>query len=327
MHIDELICPIASRINPHYEQVLEASKSWVGDHGLVSEGRATRTFDRLRIPEFVARAYPYASAHDLRIVTDWTVWGFLADDEHDRLTHRPDLLRRRFLEHVQVLEGDMCAALATTDLALADLRARILHRSNQSTLHRFARSAAEWFDSMHWEATYRSRGTRPTLAEYLRAREVTVGMYTEYALFDVTHQVETSPDFWNRPDLRLLMAMAANVIGWSNDLFSFAKEREIGDPHNLVLLLLADPARDEEMACRTVVEMHNDEMLRFLALSESTMQSRDGTVRAFVQMLHHWIRANMDWARASNRYGLNPAPSRVPEPRIDREWSPRALAA
>lgn len=330
MHIDELICPIPSQINPHYEQVCEASKSWVRDHDLVPEGRAAQTFDRLRIPEFVARAYPFAAPEDLRIVTDWTVWGFLADDEHDRLAHSPDLLRGRFLEHVQVIESDMYDSVRTSDLALSDLRSRILLRSNQSTLHRFGESAAEWFESMFWEASNRAEGQRPSMAEYLRAREVTVGMYTEYALFDVTHQVETSDDFWKRPELRRLMAMAANVIGWSNDLFSYAKEREIGDPHNLVLLLLADPTCNEDAACRVVVEMHNAEMIRFLELSEFAMASREDTetVGAFVQMLHHWIRANMDWARASGRYGLNPGSTRRdPEPRTAREWSLRVHAA
>jgi len=186
---------------------------------------------------------------------------------------------------------------------------------------------------MNWETSNRARGLRPTIPAYLRARAITVGMYTEYALFDVTHQVYTNDRFWVDPDLRRLMTMTANVIGWSNDVFSYHKEREAGDPHNLVLLLGLEHSLDDEESCGLAIDMHNHEMQRFVELAGAvaTKRSRDEpAVREFVDMLRAWIRANLDWAHASSRYGLHDsAPTRTVTERIEPiqpgfpTWSPR----
>lgn len=326
MNFDDLYCPITPRINPHYRVVLAGSMEWAVDHCLLAAGDCEHAFSRLRIPEFVARAYPDAGPDELRIVTDWTIWGFLADDEHDRLVRKPDLLRGRFLEHLEVLRNDVYDHVRGTHLALADLRTRILAKSSPSCLDRFALRSGEWFESMHWEALNRGRRTKPSIDEYLRAREITVGMYTEYALFDATHGVTTSDRFWLDPDLRRLMSMAANIIGWSNDLFSYRKEREIEDPHNLVLLLIDQGRMDEDAACKLVIDMHNLEMMRFLELAEVVHRHNHDmtdTKSQFIAMLHHWIRANIDWAYSSTRYGLE---RRSVSSRVVLESSPPAYA-
>src|SRR5690606_22336592 len=121
-----------------------------------------------------------------------------------------------------------------------------------------------------------------------------------------------------------------NIIGWSNDLFSYRKEREIGDPHNLVLLLVDQNELEEKTACKTVLDMHNLEMLRFLELAEATQRrraGRDSTTEAFIQMLRCWIRGNVDWAYSTHRYGLQATSTGVRAHRAAPEWSQPAIAA
>jgi len=326
MHIESLFCPITPRINPHYAEACDQSVQWIGQYGLLPSAKALEAFNAVKVPEFIARAYPDADREDLGIMMDWTVWGFLADDEHDDCAHTPMRLRLRFLEYVDILRTGMTAGKSGARGALLDLRQRILTRSGTACLSRFVTHTAEWFDSMYWEAKNRSNAVRPKITDYLRAREVTVGMYTEYALFDVSHQTATSDDFWTAPDLCQLMRQAANIIGWSNDLFSYTKEREIGDPHNLVLLLGLERAMDDEVACEEVVAMHNEEMAQFLEL-EVWARTRGGAQHhAFIDMLRDWIRGNLDWAFSSGRYGLTMPADETPT-MDDREVAEVSLPA
>lgn len=301
-----LFCPIAPAISKHLARARSESLKWVAQHRLVRDDARLQAFDRLGIAEFVARAYPDADYEALRVVLDWTLWGFLADDQHDSLVRRPELLRARYLEHAEVLEHGMTDHVTGMHDALADIRDRVLAQSHPGCLRRFAEASRDWFESMGQEIDNRVRSTPPSIAQYLRLRERTVGMYTEYALFDVTHHLRTDDEFWIDPDVRRLMAMAANIIGWSNDVFSFSKEREAGDPHNIVLLYTVELGLEQQAAVERTAAMHNREMLRFVELEASVRAQRwtsPALMDPFLGLLRAWIRGNLDWALASDRYG------------------------
>jgi len=323
-----LFCPIAPAIHPQWERAQTESTAWVARFGLVRDPARLVAFERLGIAEFVARAYPDATYEDLRVVLDWTLWGFLADDQHDSMVRKPELLRARYLEHAEVLEFGIEDHLTGMHAALADLRDRVLLRGHKGCLRRFAEAARDWFESMHVEIENRVRVTPPSLVQYLRLRERTVGMYTEYALFDVTHQVRTDDNFWIDPDIRRLMAMTANIIGWSNDVFSFAKEREAGDPHNLVLLCSVELGLDEPAAVDRAITMHNREMLRFVELEQSVVSQKwipAETLAPFLGLLRSWIRGNLDWALGSRRYAIDNARLMISNT-IDVPANPRRLS-
>ena len=329
-----LYCPIAPAIHPQWELARNESAAWVARYGLVRDVELRGAFDRMGIAEFVARAYPHAAYEDLRVVLDWTLWGFLADDQHDHMIRKPELLRARYLEHAEVLEFGLFDQVTGMHEALADIRDRVLQRSHPGCLRRFAEAARDWFESMHTEVENRVRVTPPSLSQYLRLRERTVGMYTEYALFDVTHRLRTDDEFWIDPDVRRLMSMAANIIGWANDVFSFAKEREAGDPHNVVLLCSAELGLDEAAAIERTLAMHNREMLRFVELEASVTAQRwvaSELMDPFLGLLRHWIRGNLDWALGSRRYAVDRERMRVVDklelPGAGRRAAPeRALA-
>ena len=300
-----LYCPIPSRIHPEYERAREDSTAWVLRHGLLGDQISEEAFRSLKIPEFVARAYPAARYADLRVVMDWTMWGFLADDQHDSLVGLPAVLQARYAEHIQILQGSTVALPGGMHEALVDLRSRILKQSGRDCLRRFTASAVHWFASMRTETLNRVEQTSPSLLDYLRLREVSVGMYTEYALLDVTHQVQTDDAFWIEPDVRRLSVMAANIIAWSNDIFSYRKERRAADPHNMVLLLSAEQGMSEADAISRTAQLHNREMVRFVELVTSMRASgwvEPELLEPFVDMASAWIRANLDWAAGSARY-------------------------
>jgi hypothetical protein len=309
-----LLCPIAPTFNSRHELAEEAAWQWLSEHELLPDRAALDHFASYRITELVSRAYPDAELESLRLVMDWTLWVFMTDDELDAQPGDLAKLRDRYEMYGRVLLGEQNAAsLPGRYRALADIRARILRLAGASCLRRFSEHVSAWFDALVWEAENRLRGVRPTVHQYIRLREVTVGTYPEYALFDASHRFQTDEVFWTDPDLLYLMASTAKLIGWANDIFSYAKETRLEDPHNLPHLLEVQCGFDHAGAVLRVVEMYNKEMLRFLE-SEQQLRARatDGLhVEAFVGMLRAWIRANLEWSQASTRYALDVEPPPV----------------
>ena len=73
--------------------------------------------------------------------------------------------------------------------------------------------------------------------------------------------------------MRRLSLMAINVVCWSNDLLSLAKELQHGDRHNLVIALRTQYRLPLREAINRAAELHNAEVRAFL-----TLEARLGSV-------------------------------------------------
>jgi Terpene synthase family 2, C-terminal metal binding len=303
-----LYCPIPPVEGLDLEPAKKRLAVWVNHYGIADHPRARKRLEAIRVPDFVARAYPSAQAEDLDILLAWTTWAFLADDLADEQTDTAQVqlseLAARYDSYVETLRHGS-TTLSGAHYPLLNLRERIAKRGSAACLGRFADAAQDWFRSMHWEVSNRALQRQPSILEYLKERRVTVGMYTEFALFDVSHQTDAS-ELLSDPTLKEMMEAASNIIAWSNDIFSYPKEAAQGDPHNLVLLLQSEKAYSLKRAVSTARQMHDREMRRFLALDRSILSRAVPSVDSFrfVDMLKCWIRSNVDWAQLTLRYRL-----------------------
>ncbi len=324
LRLPPLYCPF----EPGVHAQVELAESWMlrfCRRHKIGAGRVTADDLReMRIAEFVARAYADVSVERLCIILDWTVWAFVADDRADFAS--PDQLRVRYAKSLATLRGT--APLSSRVPPLDELRHRILAASGERCLQRFAKAVETWFDAMLWEVTNRAERVAPTLAEYIEVREFDVGMYTEFALFDVTHATDRTDAIWDIAEVRTLMAATSNIIGWSNDIYSYLKESAMQDPHNLVGLLAAHQELSIPEALAEAAIMHNREVDRFIRI-EARLAPRLAELpeaRSFVQMLRAWIRSNLDWSLRSARYDTTGASVVMARPNTDayRAIPPRA---
>lgn len=300
LKLPPLYCPFEPGIHAQVE-VAEAWMLRFCKRHKIGAGRLSEDDLRaMRIAEFVARAYPDVSIERLCIILDWTVWAFVADDRADFTS--PEQLRVRYGECLRTLRGT--APLSDRVAPLDELRHRIVAASGERCLQRFAKAVETWFDAMLWEVSNRVGHAAPSLAEYIEVREFDVGMYTEFALFDVTHATDQTDAIWDIAEVRTLMAATSNIIGWSNDIYSYLKESALKDPHNLVGLLAEHRGLSIPEALAEAAIMHNREVDRFVRI-ESRLVPRladfPEAVR-FTEMLRSWIRSNLDWSLRSARY-------------------------
>jgi hypothetical protein len=105
--------------------------------------------------------------------------------------------------------------------------------------------------------------------------------------------------------------LAADTIGFMNDIHSFEREKRRGDGHNLIAELHRERGCSWEEAAAVAYRMTTEcldeyleleacvpEMCEELGLSaEQRVQVRMG-----VEAIQHWINGNYEWALTSGRY-------------------------
>jgi hypothetical protein len=101
--------------------------------------------------------------------------------------------------------------------------------------------------------------------------------------------------------------MANNVVCWSNDIISFAKEMKHNETHNLVLVLQYHYHLTPQEAIKKAADMTNEEVNKFIILQEKLPTfgtANDANVKRFIAVLRSWMRGNLDWSYISDRYKI-----------------------
>jgi 5-epi-alpha-selinene synthase len=303
----KLYCPFPSAVNEHAETVDNHILAWVKEFNLVPD---EDHFERLKKSKFgwlAARAYPNAPLEELKIVSDWNTWLFIRDDLCDEsgLGRNPALLSEVHVDLLEVLRGrspqEYDSALAH---ALFDIRKRLLRKANPAWMCRFINSVIEYFDSSLWEAQNRADGITPDTESYILMRPYTGGLYTDIDLIDITEDIYLPLHVRKNEVVQRLALMANNVVCWSNDIISFAKESRHQDVHNLVATL-----RPTQPTLQKAVELASDlvnaEVNAFIDLQTRLplyTPEIDADLQRFIAVLRSWMRGNLDWAYDSGRY-------------------------
>jgi hypothetical protein len=304
-----LRCPFEARMNPHVERAHAASRAWGRATRLLPDVAALHGFDAARFAWLTARAYPTAPLPELVLVAQWNLWLFVHDDGCDAAPagRDPRTLTDRYRELGSILHG--APASATTNAsgrALGDLLPRLFARARPGWRERFVALVDDYFAACVWEAGNRSRNVVPSVDEYVEKRRDTGAVRTAIANIELCERIHLADEVLAHPHVDALATACNDVVCWSNDIISLAKERETGDMHNLVSVLEraccpGDLARATELAAG----MHDarvDDFVGLAATLPSFDPNTDAALSRFVDTLRAWMRGNLDWAYESGRY-------------------------
>ena len=176
-------------------------------------------------------------------------------------------------------------------------------------VERFGARLQQLFTCFSAEARNRSTHTVPQPEEYLGLRQVTVGLYAEFEFWELAEGVELPDEVREHPLLKQMADRACNVVGWANDFFTYEKEIQAGEVHNLVMVLMRHRGLPLQYAAGKAVEMHNEEVKSFILDAEAMPSfgpEMDELVGKYTGMLVSWMRGHMDWADETGRYMPNP---------------------
>ncbi len=307
--LPDLYCPFPSLVNRHADVVGRATIEWAGRHGLLTTPKQRHRLEAVRVGWLIARTNPTTSLEALQLLANWCTWLFLQDDECDEngIGKDPAAIAARHQRSYEILSG---SSLQRGDRplsrALAELRQRFVQNARHGWMDRFVQTVANSFHASIWEAGNRERHITPDLDTYLAYRPYTGGVYTFIETIEVTERLGLPFEMYDHPYLQETVRCAVNVVCWSNDIVSLAKELKEGDVHNLVLVLQQHHRITIQEAIQCAAAMHDREVSRFMAL-EADMPDfgvYEAQVRHYLMLQKAWMKGNLDWSYMSGRYLL-----------------------
>lgn len=304
---DALWLPFKSGRHPDTDTIFPEHVDWLREHGLLDD-RNAGVFERARFHELAGRVYHRQDREALRLAADFIAALFVLDDlldtaadpacrDADQARTQVDVVRRA--AHSGRAPTRRASGIDAIASGVADLTRRLQRRGVATD--GYLRELDVYLDGVI-EETRRRRQGYTSVADYASVR---VAFSAVYACIELG--LALSGGSLLRP-LRPL-AHAANLsVSWVNDVFSWPKERALGEGSNLIAVLAEQHRWSESRAfheacraCDRVVLDYQSARVAFL-----------GDDCEAVHLMESWMRGNYDWhALATARYleHLSVAPS------------------
>lgn len=291
----------------HAAEIDAESHAWLAASDMLPEAETLEQFRRSKIGMLAARTNPLVPRESLRLITDWYNWLFAFDDafcEGELMGHRASALARALPPLLEVLDGRRVPDDRDPfELALHELLARISETATPAQVDRWRTTVKEYLFAQIWEAANREVDLIPTPEDYVLMRRITGATYTCLALIDVGGGYRLEAEEWHHPDVRAVSDLACDLIGWDNDLLSYAKERDRDKArHNLVTVLATHRSYSVQKALEEVSHMHEDALAAFIDRRDALDRWASLPVRRYVRGLEHWVRGHIDYSLGSARY-------------------------
>ncbi|WP_079605340.1 terpene synthase family protein [Bradyrhizobium erythrophlei] len=132
-------------------------------------------------------------------------------------------------------------------------------------------------------------------ADYVQAAEIAILVLSYGAGLTVIR--------WGSNPPYGLVRLASNLICWSNDIFSYAKEVvRNGIVHSLPTILQHHLDIDIQEAIDRAAQMHDDEVGRYEQLERRMRDTAGPHLRRFLDDINSWIIGNVTWTHTCQRY-------------------------
>lgn len=237
LRLPDFDLPFPRRMNPFADAVVRHTGEWAHDVGLVPDAADVLAFTRDRIIEAGPRLVPHASLTHACLVSDWTLFLIVLDDEFDEreLGSQHDLAAASIAE---VLAGSPHARLGGSARALANLRRRFeFVAPTAEWLRRFSAHADEHVHSKVLEAEHRASGQVLDVSGYVALRRVTGAPYPYADLAELAEHARVQEAVRRSHEWNALLDAFADVFLGIQDICSCAKEIATGDDLNLAAVI------------------------------------------------------------------------------------------
>ena len=143
----------------------------------------------------------------------------------------------------------------------------------------------------------------PTVDEYIQMRRHTGAVHPSFTLTDIAHGALPDAGRLSDPHLSKMDKLAADLVCWCNDVFSYDKERRLGrDGHNLAVTIALETGQDEQAALADAANRFNAGLKAYLGLEDAVLADATPEVHRFIDARRCWIRGTYDWSAQASRY-------------------------
>lgn len=301
-----LYCPFPSGVNPHYETAYQHSLEWVRSFNLVTDESVYQRWRDLDLSGWAVCCCPQVSLEALKIISDFTVFFWLFDDECESAT-----LSWLTSEHARLIDILKGAKLTDSDTlfahALQNIRQRLLPFWTSEWMLGYTEEIERHFKGVFWEALNNSQKITPDLATYREIRSLTSGMGSLFRLTLFAERIDLPTEIIKHTLVNQMEEVASLAIGWANDILSLEKEIMSGQRNNLVQILQHEYQIPLDEAIERAASLHDAEVRTFIELSAqlpSFGAEIDANLQRYILGLQSCMRGNIDWSLTARRYRL-----------------------
>ncbi|KAI0306219.1 terpenoid synthase [Multifurca ochricompacta] len=278
-------------LNKHYAEVKPESDCWLGG------------FEALDVKS--QRSFDLCNFHGLRVACDLMVLFFIYDEFTDKVSGDgariyADMVVGVLLNpHMERPKGESKLGEITRQFWL-----RAIKVASEPAQRRFILSFTRYVYGVISEASDRADGRIRSIVDYLELRRLTAGAYASF--FSAELGLDIPDEVMAHPAMESLLALAAESIVLTNDLYSYNNEQAAGHGgHNIITVVMSERGVDLDGALNWVAEYHGKVLSGFQAqhrMLPSWGPEMDSVVQSFIERLAYWTRGHDCWSFESGRY-------------------------
>lgn len=303
--------------------------AWAQQYGLIGRRGAHRLGTTLLLDLGIALCGA-APTDRAEVLVCWYLWALILDDRIDDGPWAENGALERFNTAVQaVTEADGAPGHRFDDpmlVALADdLWPRTRCWGDERWRQRLVRHLGRHLQAQATLVQVRETDGPLTLAEYLPLRRDSFGALFFFDLIDGAETLDPylhpeCAEGWDR-----LREHSADIIAWTNDLHSVAKDVVCGERFNLVSILAAANGFDWPAAIDSAHQQVNKAVEQFITVAARWVNQRS-CAATDPDRLSQVVRAAGDWHRSVSRYHLHAAGKTTQASRqVDLQLTPPTL--
>lgn len=290
-------------------QLREHALAWAQRYGLIGRRGAHRLSTTALLDLGIALC-GQAPTHQAETLVCWYLWALTLDDRIDDGPWAENGVLERFVAAVQsITESDGVDSLdeigrlddPMLSVLIDDLWPRTRSWGDGRWRHRLVRNLLGHLRAQATLVRMRETGTALTLAEYLPLRRDSFGALFFFDLIDAAEALDPYEHSENIVWWNTLREHAADIITWTNDIHSIAKDVVCGERFNLVSILADTHGTDWPESIEAALHMLNTAVEAFTLASARPHRASAATDP---ERLRQVARAAGDWHKNVSRYHL-----------------------
>ncbi|MDY4300632.1 terpene synthase [Pseudomonas salmasensis] len=307
LRLPNINCPLPYRIYPESEKLEEGTISWMDKWHLYSDDKHRQRLASVGCGRLAALMYPYAANADVaQIMSDYVLWAFSFDDEYcdeGLMSEHPALSITAMLQMQRSIESPETPAYPENNFAMAlrDLRLRLDKYTTRLHISRFVNAQRGYFMVEIGKLV----NPQPTISDSALLRLCSGGGMVFPTFGHISTLVNISQLDMEDRRLCAMTEMAAMLIVWESDFFSYGKEL-VRDPegrqHNIVSLIQQRTGITHEQALAKAFSMRDNIAGLYMRMRDYLLAHASPEIKAYVQSLDCYWRGGLEWIIENPRY-------------------------
>ncbi|MFC6100024.1 terpene synthase family protein [Olivibacter domesticus] len=297
--------PFPDLVNGHLEAIERQVSQWIDEYDNVPQPLRQKLKKGL-FGDVTARFYPTVSWELLCPIARYITYAFVVDDYYGQLPHKEiQIVANRA---AAILKGDKVTRKEAPVFQQLQLFVNeLLPYTTPEWMSRFIESNDKYFESLVKDSTdysYRSIIEYPTLQEYVLLREQIVLVHPLLDLMEIATGVMLSDDVYRDVSLQQLRRLVTRMAAWSNDFFSYEKERHDHEAMNLISVIQHEQQCSAEEAKIQALEIHDLDLAQFISLSDRLPDfgAMNKGIQLYVTYLKVFLQGHLSWYKTTKRY-------------------------